>query len=194
MAATLIRRGVLAVLGAALLAACASAPAPTPEADAGVGSATAVVTRLFLVRHGEKETGGEDPALTAEGRLRAEALADRLAGEGVTEIWSTHTHRTEETAAPLAARSALAIQTYDAGTLPAFATWLLDLPGVKLVVGHSNTTDALAALVGADPGPAINDAAEFDRLYVIDIDASGIVRSRIERYGAEPAVEGKSAQ
>jgi len=54
---------------------------------------------------------------------------------------------------------------------------------VKLVVGHSNTTDALAALLGADPGPEIVEATEFDRLYVIDIHASGVVRSRIVRYG-----------
>jgi hypothetical protein len=52
------------------------------------------------------------------------------------------------------------------------------------VVGHSNTTDALAALLGADPGPAIAEATEFDRLYVIAIDENDVVRSRIERYGA----------
>lgn len=184
MAATLIRRSLLAMLAAAVLAACASAPTPTPEDSS---AAEAGVTRLFLVRHGEKEKGN-DPSLTAEGKLRAQALAARLKDEGVTEIWSTHTNRTEQTAAPLAAQTGLGIQTYDAMTLPAFATWLLDTPGTKLVVGHSNTTDAVAALVGADPGPVIDDATEFDRLYVVDIDKDGIVRSRIERYGAPSPV------
>ena len=183
MAARLIRRSVLMILGAAMLAACASAPAPLP-----VAVEAAPVTRLFLVRHAEKDAGS-DPSLTQDGAARAQALSERLADEGVTEIWSTETRRTEETAAPLAAATGLAIQAYDASTLPAFASWLLDTPGVKLVVGHSNTTDALAALVGADPGPAIDEETEFDRLYVIDIDENGIVRSRIERYGAEPAAK-----
>lgn len=176
MAAGLIRRNVLVVLGALMLASCTTAPTPEPAVSDSV-------TQLFLVRHGEKEEGS-DPHLSAAGKARAQALAVRLADEGLTEIWSTHTNRTEETAAPVAAESDLPIQTYDATTLPAFATWLLDTPGVKLVVGHSNTTDALAALVGADPGPPIDEAAEFDRLYVIDIDENGIVRSRIERYGS----------
>lgn len=189
MAATLIRRSLLGILAAGFLAACASAPAPAVDET----SAKPSVIRLFLVRHGEKEPGS-DPSLTPEGKARAQALAARLKDEGVTEVWSTHTNRTEETAAPLAAQAGLGIQTYDAMTLPAFATWLLDTPGTKLVVGHSNTTDAVAALVGADPGPVIDEATEFDRLYVIDIDKDGIVRSRIERYGAASAGKGNAAQ
>lgn len=177
MAADMIRRRVLGLLAAACLTACASAPAPAPEPD------VAGITRLFLVRHAEKDAGS-DPGLTPAGAARADALAARLREAGVTEIWSTRTRRTEQTAAPTAAQTGLVLQTYDASTLPAFASWLLDTPGVKLVIGHSNTTDALAALLGADPGPAIDEAAEFDRLYVIDTDADGIVRSRIERYGA----------
>jgi len=185
MAAHLIRRGFLGLLALCLTTACASAPAPAPAGD--TSAAPAAVVRLFLVRHGEKETGS-DPALTAEGAARAKALAERLKDEGVTEIWSTQTRRTQQTAAPLAVQRGLQVQTYDASTLPAFASWLRDAPGVKLVVGHSNTTDALAALLGAEQGPVIDDASEFDRLYVIAIDESGIVRSRMERYGAASPV------
>jgi cysteine desulfurase len=42
----------------------------------------------------------------------------------------------------------------------------------------------LAALIGADPGPPIDDATEFDRLHVITISGDHQVTSRIERYGA----------
>lgn len=181
MAAHLIRRGFLGLLAMCLITACASAPAPAPAEDTSVEPAA--VVRLFLVRHGEKEAGS-DPALTAAGAVRAKALAELLKDEGVTEVWSTQTRRTQQTAAPLAVQRGLQVQPYDASTLPAFASWLKDAPGVKLVVGHSNTTDALAALLGADPGPAIVEATEFDRLYVIAIDENGIVRSRTERYGA----------
>ena len=181
MAAHLIRRGFLGLLAVCLMTACTSAPAPA--APGNTSAEAMAVVRLFLVRHGEKETG-TDPALTPGGAARARALAERLKDEGVTEVWSTQTRRTQQTAAPLSVQRGLQVQTYDASTLPAFASWLKDAPGVKLVVGHSNTTDALAALLGADPGPAIAEATEFDRLYVIAIDENGVVRSRIERYGA----------
>lgn len=142
---------------------------------------------LYLVRHGEKEDGN-DPDLSPAGKARAEALAKRLEGAEVTEIWSTRTKRTQQTAAPVVKQTGLPVQPYDATTLPAFASWLLDTPGVKLVVGHSNTTDALAALLGADPGPPIDDKTEFDRLYVIRIGKDGLVSGNLERYGAPSGV------
>lgn len=184
MAADMKRRGLLALIGAVLVAACATAPATDPAPE----MAAPDYARVFLVRHGEKEKG-DDPGLTADGAVRAKALAARLSGEGITEIWSTRTNRTEQTAAPLAAELGLPVQTYDASTLPAFASWLQASPGIKLVVGHSNTTDALAALLGADPGPPIEEATEFDRLYVIELGEFGATASRIERYGA-PSAQG----
>ena len=105
MAADLKRRGLLALIGAVLISACASAPAGEVAVAAEPDYA-----RVFLVRHAEKETGS-DPALTADGAVRAKALAARLAGEGVTEIWSTRTNRTEQTAAPLAAGELLGLLT-----------------------------------------------------------------------------------
>lgn len=180
MAAHLIRRRVLALVAAGLLAACVSPIQATSEPATPAAEA---VTRLFLVRHGEKEAGS-DPDLSPAGSARAAALAERLSAEGVTEIWSTNTRRTQQTAAPLAAALGLTVQTYDAAALPTLANQLAEAPGVKLVVGHSNTTDALAALIGADPGPPIDDATEFDRLYVIAITEGYKVSSEIQRYGA----------
>lgn len=186
MAAYLTRRSLLMLAGAALLSACLSAPTPAPEsAEPAAGPA---ITRLFLVRHAEKETGA-DPALTPAGEARAQALAQRLAGEGVTEIWSTDTRRTQSTARPLAQALGLPVQTYDPSAMPSFANQLSETQGVKLVVGHSNTTDALAALLGADPGPPIDEAGEFDRLYVITLTDIYQVSSEIQRYGA-PSVAG----
>lgn len=176
MAAGLKRRAALGLLAIAMMAACAGTPAAKPAAEAPFA-------RVFLVRHGEKEAG-PDPALSPAGVQRAQALAARLGGEGITEIWSTRTNRTEQTAAPVAAALGLAVQTYDPSALPAFANTLGDTGGVKLVVGHSNTTDALAALIGADPGPVIDEANEFDRLYLIDLGEDGVLADRIERYGA----------
>lgn len=186
MAADLKWRGRLALIAAALLAACTALPAGEMLTE-NTGPDHA---RIFLVRHAEKQAG-EDPVLTPEGAVRAEALTVRLLGEGVTEIWSTRTNRTEQTAAPLASELSLRVQTYDASTLPAFASWLRASPGVKLVVGHSNTTHALAALLGAEPGPPIVEAKEFDRLYVIELGEFGPTASRIERYGVPAMRDGK---
>lgn len=183
MAAHLIRRGFLLILATSLLSACMTGPEPVAEEAA---AEPLPVTRMFLVRHAEKEAG-PDPALTPAGEARAAALAERLAGEGVTEIWSTDTRRSQSTARPLATARGITVQVYDPGTLPSFANQLAETPGVKLVVGHSNTTDALAALIGADPGPPIDEAAEFDRLYVITISEGLQISSAIERYGASSA-------
>ncbi|MFN7056418.1 histidine phosphatase family protein [Hyphomonas sp.] len=179
MAAHLNRRGLLAALCAAVLAACAAGPAREAEQQ----PVAEPPARFFLVRHAEKDTGN-DPGLTAAGAARAAALAERLEGEGVTHIWSTATRRTQETARPLAGALGLGMQTYDASDLGAFARQLEGIAGVHLVIGHSNTTGQLAGQLGADPGAPIEDGWEFDRLYVISLDQAGAIGSRIERYGA----------
>ncbi|MFN4023240.1 MAG: histidine phosphatase family protein [Hyphomonas sp.] len=184
MAAHLIRRAFVALMAAGMVAGCANPPSHLPPPD--FVPEPAAVTRVFLLRHAEKEAGA-DPALTGSGMARAVQLAERLRGEGVTAIWSTATRRAQDTAAPLAAVLGLEVATYDAGDLPTFAAGLMETPGVIVVVGHSNTTDVLAGLVGADPGPPIDDAAEFDRLYVISLGEDGVLRARIERYGARSA-------
>jgi probable phosphoglycerate mutase len=70
---------------------------------------------LLLVRHGESAAAKEgepfplvdghgDPPLHPEGERQAEAVGERLAGEGIDAIYVTTLRRTVQTAAPLAAR------------------------------------------------------------------------------------------
>ncbi len=70
------------------------------------------------MRHGESEPvvpgvpvplldGHGDPALAPEGRVQAERLADRLSGHPIDAIYVSTLRRTQETAAPLAARLGL---------------------------------------------------------------------------------------
>jgi 2,3-bisphosphoglycerate-dependent phosphoglycerate mutase len=72
-------------------------------------------TDLLLVRHGESEPahperpfptvdGHADPPLDPRGHLEAERVADRLVGADITAIYVSTLRRTQETAAPLAAR------------------------------------------------------------------------------------------
>jgi probable phosphoglycerate mutase len=76
-------------------------------------------TEILLIRHGESEPyvpgtsfplvdGHGDPELSTEGREQAERVARRLAGAGIDAIYVTRLRRTEQTAAPLAARLAMA--------------------------------------------------------------------------------------
>jgi probable phosphoglycerate mutase len=74
--------------------------------------------RILLVRHGESAAAVEgtsfdlvdghgDPALHAAGRVQAERVAARLAGEPLSALYVTTLRRTVETAAPLAERLGL---------------------------------------------------------------------------------------
>lgn len=73
--------------------------------------------RLVLVRHGRPDEDHaerpQDPRLCADGRRQANAVATRLAGEGITRIVSSPLTRARQTAEPLAERLALPIHTVD---------------------------------------------------------------------------------
>jgi len=167
---TLSRRAFVGLSVAAMaLAACLSPP-PPPE------------TVIYLVRHAEKQAG-DDPSLTTEGLARAEDLALTLKQAGITRIYSTDTARTRLTAAPLAAALDMPVDIYDASDLPAFAQQLKAHTGATLVVGHSNTTPSLVESIGGVPGAEINEAAEYDRLYVLHITGEN-VHTELRRYGS----------
>lgn len=67
--------------------------------------------RIIFVRHGEPDY--ERDCLTDEGRLQAAAAAERLAGEGISEIFASPCGRAFETAAFTAARLGLPVTTLD---------------------------------------------------------------------------------
>lgn len=154
--------------GALVLGACASAPPP-------------VENTIYLVRHAEK-ADGQDPSLTLIGRARAEILAQELEDAGLTGIYSTDYKRTRETAAPAAKATGLPVIRYDPRSLESFASMLRNTPGTLLVVGHSNTTPELVDLLGGKPGTPIDEASEYDRLYVLTVDGRR-VRTELRRYG-----------
>jgi broad specificity phosphatase PhoE len=81
-----------------------------------------IITRaIWLARHasrrdfddphwGERAPRPHDPPLSAGGQRQALAMADRLAGESVTHVFSSPFLRCVETAAPIAERLGLAIE------------------------------------------------------------------------------------
>jgi phosphohistidine phosphatase SixA len=138
--------------------------------------AQAAPSAIYLVRHGEKAAVGKDPELTPQGQARARNIAAILAHTGITAIFSTATTRTRQTAAPLAERTGLAVQLYDAGAPALLVDKVKALPGAVLVVGHSNTLPELVRLFGGAAGSDIADD-EYDRLYQLLPGPDGQVRT-----------------
>ena len=166
----------MALLAAGLVLATISTfaqPAPEPS------------TTVFLVRHAEKAAEGADPSLNETGRKRAKALADMLADAGVTAIFSSEFHRTQDTAAPLAERLGIKVTIVPAKDIDALVARVRELkPGARaLVVGHSNTVPAAASrLTGAKA--ADMPETEFDRLYVATVRGTGQGDLLVLHYGA----------
>ncbi len=144
---------------------------------------------VYVLRHAERADAAEpepDPHLSVAGTARAAQLADLLAADPITAVLSSDYHRTRETSEPLAARLGLEVEIYDPRALSELAADLGRRAGRTVVVGHSNTTPQLVELLGGDPGEPIDDATEFDRLYVVIRGADGGVTTLHLRYG-EPS-------
>lgn len=137
-------------------------------------SAFAEPTMIYVVRHGEKATGGKDPELSDPGKARAQNIATTLHRAGIGSIFSSTTTRTRQTAQALAQRISVDVQAYDPGAPKALVAKVKALNGVVLVVGHSNTVPELVRLFGGAPGADIADN-EYDRLYQLIIGPDGAV-------------------
>jgi broad specificity phosphatase PhoE len=75
-----------------------------------------LITRVYLIRHGESEAAAEDRfageidvPLSERGREQARRLADRLAGDPIAAVYSSPLSRTMETARPIATRHGLEV-------------------------------------------------------------------------------------
>ena len=133
----------------------------------GIASAD---TTIYLVRHSEKNVkeGVKDPGLTQIGLFRAQNIAKLLSSAGVTQIFSTDTKRTMQTAQPLADYQGIGISHYDPSKLEEFAQELKQTQETILVVGHSNTTPQLTQFLSNQDINAIEDD-EYDNVYQVII-------------------------
>ena len=161
--------------GLAWLAWCAPA---TAQAEAP--------RTLFLVRHAEK-AAGENPALTAAGRERAQLLARMLRDARIRVIVVSEWKRTQQTAAPLAQALGIAPRIVRVD-VPAKLRALA--PGTRaLVVSHSDVVPGIVAALGCGEIPAIG-GREYDRLYLVTLEGDGDCEATLLRYGAPSAAGG----
>ncbi len=177
---------LLALLLAPALAALSGEP-PGQAPAAGPGATTVV-----LVRHAEKADSSQDPALSAAGQRRAEALAAALDGAEVGAVYVSQFRRTRLTAGPLLGRLGLAAQERPVGDDVAasareLATEVLTRQAGKtvLIVGHSNTVpEMVKAFSGLTVAPIAD--SEFDHLFVLVVPPGGTGAARLvkTRYGA----------
>ena len=120
---------------------------------------------IYLVRHAEKDSGS-NPLLTQCGEERAQHLNTFLDEVQLSAVYSTDYKRTMSTALPTSQAKGLDIQQYSAADLDDFAKLLQEQKQDVLVVGHSNTTGALAGLlIGEDVGDI--DLDTYNRIYQV---------------------------
>lgn len=155
-------------------------------------------TVVLVVRHAEKVADGSaDPELSEAGLKRAQALADVAAEAGVAAVYTTQFKRTRETARPLAERlkiPAVVVEATreNAKTHPAaLAKQVLAKHAGQtvLVVGHSNTVPQIVGALGGRRPPDLDDATEFDRLFVVIVPKDGqakVVKARYGEAGIKP--------
>ena len=129
---------------------------------------------VYMVRHFEKQKG-DDPQLTAEGRQRAEGLANLLKDKGLSKIYSTNYRRTLQTALPLSEKTNTAVTHYNPGDLEAFVIQLKEAKEDVLVVGHSNTTPVLFGLLGG--ATFTMTEADYGELFKVTIDDKKVTTS-----------------
>jgi len=141
------------------------------------------VSTFILVRHAEKDYG-RDPVLADKGVLRAGQLKEILKNTDLDAIFSTETNRTQLTAKPTAEDHKITVQPYNAGLLQDFSNRLKNNFKGKtvLVVGHSNTTPAMANLLSdSDRYPRFSEL-DYTNLYIVTIPAAGKTRVLKLRY------------
>jgi 2,3-bisphosphoglycerate-dependent phosphoglycerate mutase len=129
---------------------------------------------IVLLRHAEKDASPTadktNPALSAEGKLRAQKLVKAINKYKPDAIYSSDFTRTRTTAAPLAEKRKLGVEVYDHRNLKQLADLIMSGKIKRLVVvGHNTTTPALVnMLIGEEKYKALAES-EYDKIWVVKI-------------------------
>lgn len=169
---------ILLMLGVAFIA-CKNDPKKQ------VPSKSPVITTFYLIRHAEKDRSNpndKDPELTQDGLGRAMLWANVFDTLQLDAIYSTDYKRTRMTAAPASVKHNIDIQLFDPKTLDIKQLLKDNFGGSVLIVGHSNTTPALAnKLIGKEKYEPMSDDNNGNMYIVKLADSLGqVAQTRVE--------------
>lgn len=160
-------------------------------------------TTIVFVRHAETETpvtnASDDPPLSARGRQRALLLADFLADvdvvAGVDAIYVSDRRRTQETAAPLAARLGLDVAIDDHYDIGGFMSRVMraHFGEIVLIVSHDDTIAPLIDELHGSKNLPTFGPDNFDEFYIVTTPGYGKVKTLRLHYGTLPPVAEKSS-
>ncbi len=140
----------------------------------GLAERAAAQPTVFIVRHAERADAApgasammaSDPDLSDAGRARAAALDVMLRDVPLSAIFVTQYKRTQQTAAPTAARQKVTATTVPSSDTAALVEKLKAATGHILVVGHSNSVPDIVKALGGTAEFTIADD-EFDNLFIV---------------------------
>jgi broad specificity phosphatase PhoE len=157
-------------------------------------------TTVIFVRHADTDAAmagsDDDPPLNARGRRRAELLADYLESvdvvAGPDAIYASDKRRTQETAAPLAKRLNIPVQTADHLDTEGFMDRVRRDHGgdIVVIVSHSNTIAPLIDELHGSKNLPPFAPDEYDEIYIVTIPRPlGKVKTLRYHYPEPPATE-----
>ena len=148
------------------------------------------VTKIFIVRHAEKEAGN-NPLLTAAGNARAGDLMRRLQEEGIQKIYVSQYKRTQNTGDSLRLQLEIDTVHYAADTICDNLINAImehgDFGKTILIVGHSNTIPQIIRKFGVTDYP-YGDIPDngFDNLFLVTYKKEK-AKVKVMKYGAKSA-------
>jgi phosphohistidine phosphatase SixA len=140
---------------------------------------------IILLRHAEKDISPNadkvNPDLTPEGKQRAQNLVKKINKYKPTVIYSSDYIRTKMTVAPLAEKRKLTVQIYDPRKLDDLAALITEGKFKSVVVvGHNNTTPALANLLIRQEKYQTLAETEYSKIWIIKIKKNDNKPNKIE--------------
>lgn len=149
------------------------------------------VTKIFIVRHAEKETG-KDPLLAASGNIRAGDLMRTLKNESVQKIYVSQYRRTQHTGDSLRLQLKIDTVHYFSDTLcDQLISSIMehrDFGKTILIIAHSNTIPKIIRKLGVLDYPQDNiPDQEFDNLFLVTYRKEK-ARVAMMKYGAKSGV------
>lgn len=143
-------------------------------ATGGNGFAQYRKLTIILLRHAEKDVSEDadtaNPELSEAGKLRAQKLIEAVRKYQPDAIYSTDYIRTRATVTPLARKNRSMILMYDSRNLAQMRDLILTGKLKRiLVVGHNNTTPALANLLSGEEKYQKLGENEYDKIFIVKI-------------------------